>query len=335
MGDAYTKAGMALHMTFRSLRRLHRDHKIDHIVFAVDGGSWRYSVYAEYKSRRKLERLKLKPDEKEEQEYFYETLKNLVSYLHNKTKCTVLEHKGIEGDDFVARWIQLHQNDEHIIVSGDSDFVQLIAPNVNIFDGVQEHLISIDGIINAKGQRMEFSIRPKDGKIKVGNPSDNFVPEADWWKKALFVKIIRGDAGDGIFSAYPGVRYNGSAKREGILEAWEDRHDRGYHWNNFFQQEWNKLIEVDDTGNRVTRTVKVLDEYRLNQSLIDLTAQPDNIKETMDTAIRLAVTKPEIKNVGIHFLKFCGTHDLPALAKESADHSIYLNAEYRGDLKVS
>ncbi|CAM6054520.1 unnamed protein product [Sphagnum tenellum] len=235
----------------------------------------------------------------------------------------------MEGDDFVARWVQVHPNDEHIIVSGDSDFVQLLAPNVSIFDGVQERILTINGVINAKGEVMEFLIAPASGKIKVGIVNPDFDAEPEWWKKALFVKLIRGDASDGIFSAYPGVRYKGSAKREGIEEAWADRFERGYHWNNFFQQEWDKLIGTEhETGEPLIKRVRVLDEYRINESLIDLTAQPQMIKDTLDQAIAEAITKPVVSSVGIHFIKFCGVNDLPALAKESADHAVYLNQGY-------
>jgi 5'-3' exonuclease len=323
IGDAFTKAGMSLQILFRSLRKTYRDYKIDHIVFAVDNGSWRYGVYPQYKAKRKLDRTLLKESEVEENQIFYEVLKNLIVYLRDKTRCTVLDQKNIEGDDFVARWTQLHPNDEHIIISGDSDFVQLLAPNISIFDGVQERMLSIDGVRNTNGELMEFSIQPKDGKIKVGKVNGNFVAEPEWWRKALFVKLVRGDAGDGIFAAYPGVRYTGSSKREGILEVWQDRIECGYHWNNFFQQEWVKLIE-----NGQSKRVKVIDEFHINESLIDLTKQPDDIKETMDEAIATAITKPLVKSVGLHFIRFCGENDLPALAKESSEHAVYLNAGY-------
>jgi len=327
IGDSWTKASMAIQILFRSLRKIYRKNKIDHIVFAVDAGSWRHSVYPQYKARRRLERLSLKPDQKEENEVFYAVLKSLVEFLKDKTRCTILEKQNIEADDFVARWIHFHPNDEHIIVSGDSDFVQLISSNVSIFDGVQERFISLNGVKNAKGENVEFSIQPKDGKIKVGKINPHFVPETEWWKKALFVKLIRGDAGDGIFSAYPGVRYKGSSKREGIQEVWEDRFEQGYHWNNFFHQEWKKLVE-DSSGNTCEIKVRVIDEYKINVNLIDLTQQPDDIKKIMDDAIAESIKKPMVKNVGLHFLRFCGDNDLPDLAKESSEHATYLNCGY-------
>jgi hypothetical protein len=351
-GDAFTKAGMALHIVFRSLRKLHREMAVDHMVFCVEGKSWRYAIYPQYKAKRKLDRLAKPAKEKEEDEVFLETLDQFTNYLAEKTRCTVLQSQGVEGDDFVARFIQNHPDDDHIILSGDSDFVQLLAPNVRIYDAVQERILSVDGVRNLKGEEMVFHINPSDGKIKVtGTIAEakakhdkeqkakakligseivpfEFTPEPDWHKKALFVKCVRGDTGDGIFSAFPGVRYAGSSKKTGIREAWEDRNAGGYNWNNFMLQRWQKLLGTDGDGNKIVKEVLVLDEFKFNESLIDLTKQPDEIKQLMDVVIAQAVEKEPVGNVGIHFMRFCAQNSLPNLSKEATDHAAYLNAAY-------
>lgn len=353
-GDAFTKAGMALHIVFRALRKLYRENHCDHVVLCLEGHSWRYDVYPQYKARRRLERATQKPQDKEEDEVFLSTLEDFVKFMSEKTRVTVLQSSGIEGDDFVARWIQIHPNDDHIILSGDSDFVQLLAPNVQIFDGVNGRLITHEGIFDDKMQPMVFSVSPKDGKLKIGDTIADaekkhnkeqkekakriegyeptpfeFVPEADWCKKALFVKIVRGDTGDGIFSAYPGVRFDGTAKKIGIRECWDDRSSKGFSWNNFMLQSWEKLVGVDDKGNNIVKMVRVIDEYNFNESLINLTMQPQKIKDLMDEVIVQAVQKEPVGNVGIHFMQFCSRNSLNNLTKESTDHAKYLNAPYR------
>ena len=328
-GDAFTKAGMALHIVFRSLRKLHREMKVDHMVFATEGKSWRYQIYPQYKAKRKLERAEMTAREKEESEVFLHVLNEFTTYLAEKTRCTVLHSPGVEGDDWVARWVQLHPDDEHVILSGDSDFIQLLAPNVSILDGVNERIIAQDGVTDFKGRRLEFHVDASKGKLKVGDKADpDWLPEPEWWQKALFIKIIRGDDGDGIFSAYPGARYEGSSKKTGIREAWEDRNSGGYHWNNFMLQRWTKLLGKDADGNAITEEVRVLDQYKFNERLIDLTKQPEEIKSLMDEVIVQAVQKEPVGNVGIHFLRFCNDQNLPNLTREAADHSAYLNASY-------
>src|SRR3712207_7920831 len=44
--------------------------------------------------------------EKEEDEVFIQVLDDFVAYIAEKTRCTVLHSQGVEGDDWVARWIQ-------------------------------------------------------------------------------------------------------------------------------------------------------------------------------------------------------------------------------------
>lgn len=386
-GDAYTKAGMALSIVFRSLRKLHREFKADHMVFCIEGKSWRYDVYPQYKAKRKLDRMVATstPAEREEEEAFMAVMNDFTNYMSEKTRCTVLQSQGVEGDDFIARWIQIHPNDDHFILSGDSDFIQLIAPNVSIYNGVDDRLLSIDGVFDGMGRPLVFNVKGDSGKIKVGltipeakakhdkeqkakekahNQAErdrqksfeafqkqkaldepgykpipfvaatydwqefDWKPEPEWWRKALFVKLIRGDTGDGIFSAYPGVRYEGSKNKVGINEAWEDRSAKGFDWNNFMLQRWEKLVGSDGNGNAIKKEVRVLDEYKFNESLIDLTQQPEEIKALMDTVIVQAVQKEPVGNVGIHFLRFCDRNNLPALSKEANDHAAYLNAPY-------
>ena len=67
-GDAFTKAGMALHIVFNSLNKLFREYQAGHVVLALEGHSWRYKSYPEYKAKRKLLRLAMSEKEKEEDE---------------------------------------------------------------------------------------------------------------------------------------------------------------------------------------------------------------------------------------------------------------------------
>lgn len=350
-GDAFTKAGMALHIVFNSLRRIWKDMGATHMVFCVEGRSWRYDVYPAYKAKRHVDRMARTVAEEEEHEAMMGALDGLVAFLSEKTRSTVLQSPGVEGDDFVARWIQLHPDDDHVILSGDSDFIQLLAPNVTIVDGVQGRIIRTDAVTDLEGRQQAFTVDAAKGKIKVQGPVDDlrkafekaekqkakadptyvvkpyrFEIETEWWRKALFIKIVRGDAGDGIFSAYPGVRYEGTKTKTGIREAWEDRHAGGYHWNNFMLQRWEKFLT--EGGSVKSKDVRVLDEFRFNESLIDLTKQPEPVKALMDEVIIQAVQKEPPKDVGRQFLIFCHKWSLEKVAKDAADHARYLNLPY-------
>jgi 5'-3' exonuclease len=261
--------------------------------------------------------------EAEEDTMFWETYDLLTQYLSTKTNCSVLRCATAEADDIIARWIALHPEDEHVIVSSDSDFVQLVAPNVKLYNGINDHLFAVNGVTDAKGRRLAFTIE-SNSKIKVGKPDADFVAPEDYQKWVLFMKCMRGDPGDNVFSAYPGVRVKGTKNQVGLTEAFEDRERRGYAWNNMMLQRWTDHEQAEH---------RVLDDYERNRTLIDLTAQPQEIKDVVDAAIREQVTHKDVGMVGAHFMKFCGKYDLVKLSDYADSVGRWLNATYQGVLK--
>lgn len=135
---------------------------------------------------------------------------------------------------------------------------------------------------------------------------------------------MRGDSSDNVFSAYPGVRTKSTKKKVGLLEAFEDKEKQGYAWNNLMLQRWT---DHDDNEHRV------IDDYQRNVTLVDLTAQPQELKDEFDAAIREEVTTTDIGQVGIRFMRFCGKHDLNRISEQAADYGRWLGATYKGDLQ--
>ena len=52
-GNLNEKIGMALHVTFNSIRKAWNDFDADHVVFCLEGRSWRKDFYEPYKRNRK------------------------------------------------------------------------------------------------------------------------------------------------------------------------------------------------------------------------------------------------------------------------------------------
>jgi 5'-3' exonuclease len=308
--DAWEKVGMALHLSFASVNQVVRKYGIDHVAFCLEGRSWRKDIYPQYKAHRKLAESAMTEDEAEENKMFWETYEAFTTYLREKTNTSVLRHERAEADDIIARFINLHPNDEHYIISTDGDYLQLIAPNVKQYNGVSNVLITNEGYFDDKGKPV------KDKKTGVAKTIDD--PEY-----LLFEKIIRGDSGDNVFSAYPGVHAKGTKNKVGIIEAFDDRHKQGFKWNNFMLQQW-----VDHNG-----TQKVVKEcYELNRKLIDLNAQPDDIKQLVDESIARSVRRTTIPQVGIHFMKFCGKYELNKISEQADSYAKWLNNPYTGEL---
>jgi 5'-3' exonuclease len=304
--DTWDKLGFAIHVTLGSVNKAFRDQRADHVVFCLEGRSWRKDFYEPYKKNRAVARAALTESEAEEDKLFWETFDALKTFLQESTNCTVLRHENLEADDLIAGWIQSHPDDEHVIVSSDTDFHQLLANNVKQYNGVADELHTITGIFDKKGSPVKDK---KTGEAKR-------IPDPEW---ILFEKCMRGDPTDNVFSAFPGVRTKGSKNKVGLTEAFADKDKKGFNWNNLMLQRW-----TDHLGNEH----RVLDDYERNRTLVDLTAQPDNVKAQIAETIANGSQVLNRPMVGAKFLKFCGKYDLVKLSEQSASYAEWMNASY-------
>ena len=129
---------------------------------------------------------------------------------------------------------------------------------------------------------------------------------------------MRGDTSDNVFSAYPGVRKKGTKNKVGLIEAYEDKGTKGYNWNNMMLQRW-----TDHNGTEH----RVLDDYNRNVVLCDLTAQPTDIREIIDTTIANVEPK-DISQVGMRLMKFCAKWDMQRVADQAQYYAPSLQARY-------
>jgi 5'-3' exonuclease len=300
------KVGFAIHVTLASINKAWRDQRANHVVICLEGRSWRKDFYAPYKANRAVARAALTEAQVEEDEAFWGAFDDLKTFFIEKSNCTVLQHKQLEADDLVAGWIQSHPADHHTIVSSDTDFHQLLADNVNQYNGVTDELHTLKGIFDKNSKPV------KDNKTK----EPKTIPDPKW---ILFEKCMRGDPTDNIFSAYPGVRKVGSKNKVGLQEAFEDKDKKGYNWNNLMLQRW-----VDHNG----AEHRVLDDYERNVQLVDLTAQPDHIKVIIAETIAENSVPKDIPQIGVKFMKFCGKHDLVKIGEQAQNYAEFLSAAY-------
>jgi len=312
-GDLNDKIGMSLATVLGSVRKAWKDFKGDHVIFFLEGRSWRKDVYAPYKRQRTEARAAQSPKEAEEDRVFWETFDQFKEYITNKTNCTVLQHPQLEADDLIAGWIQTHPLDNHVIISTDGDFAQLIAPNVKQYNGVMQITTTDKGYFDEKGKY----VIDKKTNLPKGPPDPAWL---------LFEKCMRGDTSDNIFSAYPGVREKGTKNKVGLRDAFADRESKGWSWNNLMLQRWTDHESIEH---------RVLDDYNRNVVLCDLTAQPDDvklvIKETIETATK---AEKNISQVGIRLLKLCAEYDLIKISEQVQSYAEPLNARYSISLPV-
>jgi len=272
-GDTSEKVGMAIHIMMNSIKKAWQDFEGSHLIFCLEGRSWRKDHYAPYKRNRKETIEAMSEKEKEENEVFWECYDDFCDFIRTKTNATVLRNPRT-----------------------DKDLNQLVAPNVKQYNGVTEITLTNEGWFDQKKNPVI------DKKLKAPKPA----PDTEWM---IFEKAMRGDPSDNIFSAYPGVRTKGTKNKIGLQEAFADRHEKGYTWNNLMLSKW-----VDHDG----KEHRVLEDYERNRLLVDLHAQPEAIREELDQTI--AQAKSENKNidqVGIRFMRFCAKYDLNRISEQA------------------
>ena len=306
-GDADIKLGMAFHITLNSIKKAWQDFDGTHVVFCLEGRSWRKDHYEPYKRNRQVARDALTEKQQEEDTVFWEAFDTFKDFVSDKTNCTVLQHRELEADDLIAGWVQAHPDVDHVVISTDTDFQQLIAPNCKLYNGVQDVTSTHEGFFDKKGNPV-IDKKTKEAKA---------APDPQW---LLFEKCMRGDTSDNVFSAYPGVRKKGTKNKVGLMEAFEDKDLKGYNWNNLMLQRW-----VDHNGEEH----RVLDDYERNRILIDLTAQPKEVRDKITGTIQTSIDENKnISQVGVRLMKFCNLYDLKKISDQAQAYAEPLNARY-------
>lgn len=305
-GTDSEKIGMTLHLLFSMMGKVWRTQDANHLVFCLDGNSWRKSIYTPYKRNRIDIKEAATPQEKASDAVFFEAYDIFRKFISEKTNCTVLEHPKLEADDLISGFIKSHPNDHHIVVSSDKDFEQLLSTNVSLYNGVEDQMTTLEGIFDNKGNRVKNK--------KTGLPKD--APDPAW---SLFEKAVRGCPTDNIFSAYPGVREKGSRNKVGLREAFADRHRQGFNWSAVMMTRWTDHEGIEH---------RVIDDYNRNIILVDLNNQPAEIKDIIASTVKNGCSQKNKSQIGLHFLKFCGRYELVKVSEQSKNFADMFSQAY-------
>ena len=80
-GSADIRLGMALHITFNSIKKAWQDFDGHHLVFCLEGRSWRKDYYEPYKRNRVEARAAASEREQEEDRIFWEAFDTFKEFL--------------------------------------------------------------------------------------------------------------------------------------------------------------------------------------------------------------------------------------------------------------
>ena len=307
---------MVAHTFFLSLNKSYKKFNADHLVLCFDEGSpyWRgMFLYPDYKLSRRTKKLTRTPEEILIDKAMGELLDYLYEFFKNKTNVTALREYGIEADDFISRWTQLHPDDNHVIVSSDTDFRQLVSSNVEQYSPIDDTLYTNNGVYVQDGVRVSrrdivVQLYGDNWKVKKDKKGEIVTFDPEW---DLFFKCIRGDSSDFIKSSYPRVR------ETRLKEVFAKR--GSLEWNKFLGEQWDK----NDDDSPIVK-----DRYLFNKALIDLTQQPEEILELLDEVIESEIMKTPTNMGMVAFGKLCRKYKLAKMMDYISIISKAISARY-------
>lgn len=293
--DAETSIGLAHHMALLSANKFFRKFNPHKLVMVFDRSSWRkeYTQSSSCISGKVYKSHRRKDMSPKEQEKFFMFLQHITEFeeiIRNHTGIVCLSKDGLEADDLIAGFIEAYApdgDDEIVIVSRDRDLAQMLGNGKDIFYSNVSQYDPTTG----KQITIESAIRDLFKSKRRIELSPNHM-NVDYF---LFAKCMKGDFGDHIQGALPGVRktkidkaYNNSLERLNIMnEVWTDNNLNEFKVKNLFEE---------------------------NKKLIDLRSQPEEIRVKIFNAILDAMETPGKFNY-FHFLRFLGKNDLKEIEK--------------------
>lgn len=271
------------------INKYHRDYKSDEIVLAFDGKkNWRKTYTrmpdaVTHKQYKGHRREKLTQSEKDKLERFDSHVVEFREMLREFTGLLVLQHDQLEADDLIAGFIQDRPKEKHLIVSRDRDYLQLLR-----FPNVR---------ILDPATKKELTLAEYDD-------------DADYF---MFQKCIRGDASDNVISAYPRIR-------ETKIKA---AYDNEYDLVNVLQHKFEIEYLHPKTGELTKRNYKTSKVFTENEILMDLTKQPEGIRDLIREAIDLAYENRGKYNM-VKFLRYCSKMDFQHIIQSINTYSAML-----------
>lgn len=268
------------------INKYHREYKSDEIVLAFDGAkNWRktYTKLPEAVTHKRYKghrRQKLTDSERAKLERFDAHVVEFREMLREYTGLLVLQHERLEADDLIAGFIQDRLREKHLIVSRDKDYMQLL-------------------------RYPNVSILDPHTKKYMSLSEHYNDPEY-----FMFEKCVRGDAGDNVQSAYPNCRAT-------KIKA---AYDNDYDLANLLQHKF----EVDEihpvSGEKKTHKYKTARLFEENEILMDLSRQPEYIRELIGEAIEYAYENRGRYDM-VKFLRYCKKMDFQHIIQSLHNYS--------------
>ena len=295
--DIETDIGIAIHRALQSLNKFYKKYNAHDVIVAFDSTSWR-KAYTSDKNEDKVTHKHYKGHRR----------KNLTQSKLNKLQAI---------DRQLKEMYELFRDRTGLIVLKETylEADDLIAGYVTKHKDDKNIIISAD---------KDFIQLLANGNVTLIDPLTEKPRDlAEWNHDAayfIFEKCFRGDIGDNVQSAYPNLR----SKK--ILEAYTDEFTRANIMNHTFTVE-----SLDPEGKLREHKYTTKNLFEENKLLMDLTYQPDYIKELIEESITKSIENRGTFNY-FNFIKFLGKHRLQAILTDVDKFVPLLSGKGKGTL---
>lgn len=267
------------HVTLMSINKYFKKFNVDEVVVAFDAFSWRKTYTADPSVCITHQKYK--------------------GNRHSDMSPTDKE-KMDKFNEHIPQFRELFQTLTNCIVLYEEylEADDLIAGFIQMHPDDKHILLSADkDFMQLLGRNDVRLISPVDDKERTLEEFDN---DPYYF---IFQKCFRGDRGDHVMSAYPRLR------ETKMKAAYTDPLLR----TNLMQNEFSVMVNKD-SGMPEERSYLTEDVFYENELLMDLTKQPQTIRDLMETSI-----KNSIENRGkfnyIEFLRYCSKYELENIRK--------------------
>jgi 5'-3' exonuclease len=207
------------HVMFTTVFNSCKKFEATKVILAVDSkDNWRKKVFSEYKENRKENR-----DANEDIDWneFFKAFQEFVDDVKKYFPFYVIQIKYMEADDIAALITKNYQSEEKVIITSDSDYVQLLKyNNVKIFDPIKTIFVTCENpenqlkakiIMGDKGDNIS-AIKPKIGP----KTAEKLVNSPELLKEMFEDKTVSYTKEDGTEVTF-GEEYKEKFKRNKIL----------------------------------------------------------------------------------------------------------------------
>jgi len=296
--DVETITALALVSLLSKGQTLKDYHKPDDVVIVWDcpNNSWRKTYTGPKNLEKVTHRLykdgrnrSLSEAKKEKLKQFVDNLNDFAEFFRTQTNILCLQANHLEGDDLIAGFVQAHPDDDHVILSSDKDFIQLI-------DSIK-------------------------GKVTLIEPMKYEERTLDEWngdpELFMFEKCFRGEGygRDNIQSAYPRLQ------KKKIFAAYED----DYLLNNIMEHTF--IVEETKDDQIVEYGYTTRDLFNENKMLMDLRKQPPYIRKLIDQEIEKS-NSDRGRFDFFKFVKFCKKYEMNQMLKDKHQYFDFIASDY-------